>query len=148
MADKEPLLFRYQLGALRPVTGEAEDFLRTLKQGEIIKGEFLIPRGNVKRLAWYWVMLKLAVEQLSDAIEGRFTRKMLHNWFKRQTGLATPVVSKKTGEILDYDYDSISFAKMPENERAEYIDQVSELLARRLGVEVDTLRDEAKRIAA
>lgn len=148
MADKEPMLFRYELGALRPVTGEADDFLRALKPGQIVKGNFLIPRGNAKRLAWYWVMLKIACEQLSDAIEGKFTRKMLHNWFKRQTGLATPVISKKTGEILDYDYDSISFAKMPENERAEFIDQASDILARRLGVDVTTLRTEAERIAA
>lgn len=148
MTDVEPLLFRYELGALRPVTGEAEDFLHTLTSGQIVKGDFKIPRGNVKRLAWYWVMLKIAVEQLSDAIDGKFTRRMLHNWFKRQTGLATPVVSKKTGEILDYDYDSISFARMAENERAEYIDQVSELLARRLGVDVTTLRTEAEGMAA
>lgn len=148
MADDEPILFRYELGALRAVTGEAEDFLRTLKPGQIVKGTFIIPRGNTKRLAWYWVMLKLAVEQLSDAIDGRFTRKMLHNWFKRQTGLARPVISKKTGEILDYDYESISFARMPENQRAEYVDQVSDLLARRLGVDVVTLRTEAERLAA
>lgn len=148
MADIEPLLFRYELGALRPVTGEAEDFLRTLTPGQIVKGDFKIPRGNVKRLAWYWVMLKIAVEQLSDAIDGKLTRKMLHNWFKRQTGLATPVVSKKTGEVIDYDYDSISFSRMPENQRAEYIDQVSDQLARRLGVNVETLRTEAERLTA
>lgn len=148
MADKEPLLFRYQLGALRPVTAAAEQFIATLDSGALVKGEFVIPRGNTRRLAWYWVMLKIATEQLSDAIDGKFTVKMLHQWFKRQLGLATPVVSKKTGEILDYDYDSISFATMPEGERAEYIDQASELLSRRLGVDVETLRREAEDRAA
>lgn len=148
MADAEPLLFRYQFGALRPVTAAAEDFLATLEPGAMVKGTFVIPRGNTRRLAWYWVMLKLATEQLSDAIDGRFTTKMLHRWFKRKLGLATPIVSKKTGEILDYDYDSISFAKMPESERAEYIDQASELLSRRLGVDVETLRREAEDRAA
>jgi hypothetical protein len=61
---------------------------------------------------------------------------------------AAPIVSRKTGEILDYDYDSISFAKMSESERAEYIDGVSDLLSRRLGVDVDTLRREAEQRAA
>jgi hypothetical protein len=148
MADREPLLFRYQFGALRPVTAAADEFLATLSPGQMVKGNFIIPRGNTRRLAWYWVMLKIACEQLSDAIDGRFTTRMLHNWFKRQLGHATPIVSRKTGEILDYDYDSISFAKMPENDRAEYIDQASELLSRRLGVDVDTLRREAEDRAA
>lgn len=148
MSDKEPLLFRWQFGSLHPVTGAAEEACATFTPGQLVKIEVTIPRGNVRRLAWYWVMLKLAVEQLSDAIDGKFTTRMLHRWFKRQLGLATPIVSKKTGEILDYDYDSISFAKMPEHERAEYIDQTSELLSRRLGVDVETLRREAQERAA
>lgn len=148
MADKEPLLFRWQFGAFHPVTGAAEDFGRMLNPGQIVKGNFTIPRGNLKRMAWYWVMMRLAVEQLSDAIDGRLTTKMLHRWFKRKLGLATPVVSRKTGEILDYDYESIGFAEMPESERAEYIDRTSELLSRRLGMDVDTLRREAERQAA
>lgn len=148
MADKEPQLYRYSLGALRPVTGEAEDFLRTLKPGQIVKGDFVIPRGNTRRLAWYWVMLKLASEQLSDAVDGMLTRKALHRWLKRKLGLATPIVSKRTGEIIDYDYDSISFASMPEHERAVFIDQTNELLARSLGVDLETLRTEAERQAA
>lgn len=148
MSDNEPELFRVQFGALRPVTQAAEDFLATLKPGQIVKGEFKIPRGNVRRLAWYWVMLKLACEQLSDAIDGKMTVHVLHHWLKRKLNLATPIVSKKTGEILDYDYTSISFAKMPEHRRAEYVDHVTELLSRRLGVDVDTLRREAQDRAA
>lgn len=148
MSDREPMLCRWQFGAWHPVTGAAEDFGATLSPGQIVEIKVTIPKGNVKRLAWYWVMLKLAVEQLSDAIDGKFTTRMLHRWFKRQLGLATPIVSKKTGEILDYDYESISFATMPESERAEYIDQTSELLSRRLGVDVETLRREAQERAA
>lgn len=146
--DEEPLLFRYQLGALRPVTGAAERALQQLDPGQIVRIEIKQMRGNVKRMAWYWVMLKIACEQFSDAVEGILTTAAMHRWFKRQTGLAKPIVSKKTGEVIDYDYESISFAKMPEHERAEYIDQTSELLSRRLGVDVETLRRESEEQAA
>lgn len=148
MSDKEPLLFRHHFGALRPVTGAAEDFIATLGPGATVKGDFVLPRGNTKRLAWYWVMLKLACEQLSDAVDGRFTPAMLHKWLKRHLGLAAPIVSRKTGDILDYDYDSISFAKMSEAERAVFIDGAADIIANRLGVDVDTLRQEAEARAA
>lgn len=148
MKDDEPLLFRYVLGALRPVSGAGQDALDRFKQGEIVRLEIRQLRGNTKRLAWYWVMLRIAIEQLSDAFTGKMTTKAMHRWFKRELGLATPIVSKKTGEIIDYDYESINFASMPEHERAEYIDQTSELLSRRLGVDVATLKHEAQSEAA
>lgn len=148
MKDEEPLLFRYQLGALRPVSGAAERAMQEFRPGEMVRIEVKHLRGNVKRLAWYWIMLKIACEQLSDAIDGKLTTTAMHRWFKRQLGLARPIVSRKTGEVIDYDYESISFAKMPEHQRAEYVDQTSELLSRRLGVDVNTLRREAEDQAA
>lgn len=148
MSDKEPLLVRYQFGALRPVTGAAEEAFRQLQPNQVVRIEVKQLRGNVKRMAWYWVMLKLACEQLSDAVDGIMTTRALHRWCKRKAGLAKPIVSKKTGEVIDYDYESISFAEMPEHERAEYVDQTTALLSRSLGVDVETLRREAEGQAA
>ncbi len=144
MADVEPLLCRAIMGALRPMNGAAEDAIKAITAGSIVRIEIKRTVGNVKRMAWYWVMLKLALDNLSDAFDGPMTTKMLHRWLKREAGLVKPVRSKKTGEIIDYDYDSISFATMPENERADYIDFASNLLAKRLGVDVMTLQQEAQ----
>lgn len=144
MSETEPLLAKAIMGALRPVSAACDDAIRAIPQGSTVRIEIKRTVGNVKRMAWYWVMLKLALDNLDDAFDGVMTTRMLHRWLKREAGLAKPVRSKKTGEIIDYDYDSISFAKMPENERAEYIDFVSDLLAKRLGIDTATLRNEAQ----
>lgn len=143
MADTEPLLFHAQLGALRPVSGAADQAMRAIRPGSLVRIEIKQTKGNLARLAWYWVMLKIALENLADAFDGPVTTKMLHRWLKREAGLAKPIISRKTGEILDWDYDSISFHSMPENQRAEFVDFASEKLSARLGVDVSTLRREA-----
>lgn len=148
MSDTEPLLFRPVLGALRPVNGAAEDAIKAIQQGSLVRVEIKRTQGNTRRLAWYWVMLKLALDNLGDAFDGPITTKALHHWLKREAGHATPIRSKKTGEIIDWDYDSISFAAMPENERSEFIDFACRKLSARLGVDVTTLRAEAERPAA
>lgn len=143
MADTEPLYFHAQLGALRPVNGAAEDAMRKIKPGSRVRIEIKQTRGNAARLAWYWVMLRIALDNLADAFDGPVTTQMLHRWLKREAGLAKPILSKKTGEVLDYDYDSISFHSMPETERAAFVDFAAAKLSARLGVDVDTLRREA-----
>ena len=144
MADTEPLLFHAQLGALRPVNGAAEEAIRAIKPGSRVRIEIKQTRGNAARMAWYWVMLKIALENLADAFDGPVTTQMLHRWLKREAGLAKPILSKKTGEVLDWDYDSISFHSMPENERAAFVDFAAAKLSARLGVDVTTLRREAE----
>lgn len=142
--DNEPLLFHAQLGALRPINGAAEQAMKAIKPGSRVRIEIKQARGNVARLAWYWVMLKLALENLADAFDGPVTTTMLHRWLKREAGLAKPIVSRKTGEVLDWDYDSISFHSMAEHERAAFVDFAAAKLSARLGVDVDTLRREAQ----
>jgi hypothetical protein len=143
MADNEPILFRKAFGALRPVTPAAEEYFAGLPDG-LLRIEATNVRGNTKRLALYWVCLKKACELLSDAVDGILSRKALHRWLKREEGLAKPIVSKKTGEIIDYDYESIAFENMPENERAGFIDAALERISRRLGCDVTQLRQEGE----
>lgn len=147
MSDKEPLLCREALGALRPVTSAAAEAIAANK-GMMVRIEIKRTTGNTRRLALYWVVLRLAVEQLSDAFEGKVSTKALHRWLKREAGLATPIVSRKTGEIIDYDYDSISFETMPENERADFIQWAFDKLSARIGCDVTTLTREAQDQAA
>ena len=147
MADKEPILFRSMLGTLRPVSAAAEELTRATS-GSVVRVEVKRTTGNTRRLARYWVVLRIAAEQLSDAVDGILSTKALHRWLKREYGIATPIVSRKTGETIDYDYDSISFASMPENERAAFINWAIEKLSSRLGCDAATLSKEAEREAA
>lgn len=143
MSDKEPILFRPIFGALRPITPAAQELVASLPN-KAVRVEIANIRGNTKRLALYWICLKKACELLSDAVEGVLNRNALHRWLKREEGLAHPITSKKTGEIIDYDYESISFERMPEAERAKFIDAALERISRRLGCDVTQLREEAQ----
>lgn len=143
MADKEPILFRKSFGALRPATPAAEDLMASLPD-KLVRVEITNIRGNTKRLGLYWICLKKACELLSDAVDGILSRHALHRWLKREEGLAKPIMSKRTGEIIDYDYESIAFENMPENERAQFIDAALERISRRLGCDVTQLRQEGE----
>lgn len=145
--DKEPLLFRAMLGTLRPIT-EAADAAVKASAGQVVRVEIKRTTGNTRRMGLYWVVLRIAVEQLSDAFDGIISTKALHRWLKREYGMATPIVSKKTGEVIDYDYDSISFTNMPEHERADFITWTIDKLSARIGCDVTTLTREAEKEAA
>lgn len=148
MADAEPLLFKTGFGgSLLPVTSAAREAIATIGTGQLVRIEVKRTRGNLARMAWYWVMLKIALENLADAFDGPVTTKALHRWLKRRAGLATPIVSKKTGEVIDYDYDSISFHAMPENQRADFIDFARQTLSDRLGCDPMELETEARAAA-
>jgi hypothetical protein len=147
MAETEPLLFRSTLGTLRPLNGAAADALKAIPANSTVRVEIKRTVGNTKRMAFYWVMLKLTLDNLADAFDGPMTSTALHRWLKREYGLAVPIRSHKTGEIIDWDYDSISFAAMPENERSAFVDWATETLSRRLGVDASTLRHEAEQAA-
>lgn len=147
MTDKEPLLFRAMLGTLRPVTAAADQAARDMS-GQVVRVEIKRTTGNTRRMGLYWVVLRMAVEQLTDAFDGPMTPKVMHLWLKREAGLSKPIRSRKTGEIIGYDDDSISFATMPENERARFVDFAFDRLSRRIGCDVTTLTREAEREAA
>lgn len=147
MAETEPLLFRVSLGALRPINGAAHDAIKALADSSSVRIEVKRTTGNVKRMAWYWVMLKIALDNLADAFDGPVTTGMLHKWLKREAGLAKPILSRKTGEVIDYDYDSIAFHNMTEDQRAAFVDFASQKLAARLGCHPSELTAEARQAA-
>ncbi len=143
MTDREPILFRKAFGSLRPVTPEAEAMLATLPD-RAVRVEVKGIKGNTRRLAFYWVCLKVGCEQLSDAVDGIMTPRILHRFLKRRCGLSTPIVSKKTGEVVEWDDESIAFENMPESARAEYIDQAVGKLSEWIGCDVTELRREGE----
>jgi hypothetical protein len=143
MPDKQPALFRKVFGSLRPVTPAAEELMATVPDRPV-RVEIKNIRGNTRRLALYFVCLKVACEQLSDAVDGIMSVRVLHRYLKRRCGLSSPIISKKTGEIIEWDDESISFENMPESERAAYIDHALETLSKWIGTDVTTLRNEAQ----
>lgn len=144
MSDREPILMRKQLGALRPATQAAQDMLDKLPGDRTFRVEVKGIRGNTRRLALYWCVLAVAAEQLSDAVDGVMSRGLLDDWLRREYGISKPVTSRKTGEIIGYDRGRIAFDKMPETERAAYLDWTIDKLSSRLGCDVTTLRQEAE----
>ena len=143
MADNQPALFRKAFGALRPVTPAAHDLMATIPDKPVrvdVKGI----RGNTKRIALYYICVGKACELLSDAVDGVLSVKALDRKLRRDLGLATPIVSKRTGEIVDWDYDSIAFVNMTEAARMAFIDEALERLSRWIGCDVSALRDEGE----
>lgn len=147
MAEREPILCRIQLGNLRPVNEAAEDVLRDLGNGALVRIEVVKATGNVKRMAFYWTMLRVALENLTDAFDGPIKPNAFHLWLKRHLGLSKPITSKRTGEVVAWDDESIAFHNMTESDRSAFVNDVRDLLAKRLGVEPEVLMDEARRIS-
>ena len=141
--DKQPALFRKAFGSLRPVTPAAEELVKAMPD-RAMRIDITGIRGNTKRLAFYFVCLKIGCEHLSDAVDGIMTPRILHRGLKRRCGLSTPIVSKKTGEVFEWDDESIAFERMSEAERAEYIDQALTKLSEWIGCDVTSLRSEGE----
>lgn len=144
MADA-PLYFERRLGGLFPANPAAEKAVAAV-QGRV-KVKLTRTQGNNKRIALYWIVLGICAPMLTERCEGdAIDDTMLHRILKDRRGLFT-TTTLPSGEVVK-NYDSISFAKMTEPERAEYIEWAFETLGKWLGVDVATLTDEARQTAA
>jgi hypothetical protein len=139
MADEAPLFFERRLGGLFPACPAAEKALAAVNGRVRVK--ITRTQGNNKRIALYWIVLGIAAPMLDEQAPG-LTDKLLHNVLKDRAGLVK-IVTLPSGEQIK-DYDSISFAKMTEPERAEFIDFAFTTLSKWLGVSVDDLTAEAR----
>lgn len=146
MSDQPPLIFRRVLGGLRPVGPIAEAALSALDHGPV-RVRITRTAGNVRRNALYWSILGITAPMLSERIEGdAIDPEMLHKILKDRRGLVR-VIHLPSGDTIK-DYDSTSFAKMPENERAAFVDWSFDTLSKWLGVPVEALLTEGKAVAA
>jgi hypothetical protein len=138
MADKAPLMFRRHLGGLYPANPAAERALAAVDGP--VRVEIKRSRGNQGRIALYWIVLGKVAPSLSALCEGdALDDNMLHRVLKDRRGLYT-TTTLPSGELVK-NYDSISFAKMTEPDRNEYIQWAFETLAKWLGVEVSALTE-------
>lgn len=141
MTDSEPVLFRKVFGSLRPANQAAEELLRSLGD-EIVTVKVKRAKGNWRRLAFYWSCVEVACVQLSDAVDGILRKSLLHEYLLKKQGLAKPVRSIGSGELIGWDVESISFAKMSEPDRARFINEAVAMLSDMIGCPVEDLKRE------
>jgi len=141
-ADQPPLIFRRVLGGLRPVGQIAEQAVAALDDGPV-RVRITRTAGNVRRNALYWSVLGIAAPMLSERIDGdAIDAEMLHRILKDRRGLVR-VITLPSGDTIK-DYDSTSFAKMAEPERAAFVDWALDTLSKWLGCAVEDLRREGQ----
>jgi len=146
MADEPVLLFRKVLGSLRPAGKAAEEALAAIDD-KPIRVRITRTTGNTRRNALYWACLGVAAPMLSERIDGAaLNADLLHRILKDKAGLVR-VLTLPSGDTIK-DYESTSFAKMPENERAAFVDWALETLSKWLGCDVTDLRREGEANAA
>lgn len=140
MTDKPPLMFERRLGGLFPANQAAEGVLKSIAGR--VRIEIKQTRGNAKRNALYWSVLNMCAPLLSEKVEGDpLTVNMLHKILKDRAGLYREV-ALPSGDVFK-DYDSVSFAKMTEDERTKFFEWSWETLSKWLGIDVTTLKQEA-----
>lgn len=143
MADTPPLLFTKRLGMLAPANRAAEEAMQAIDG--TVRVRITRTRGNARRNGLYWAVLGVACPMLEEKAPN-LTVDLLHRVLKDRYGLVR-IITLPSGEQVK-DYDSISFAKMPENDRAKFIDWALATLSSWLGCEVSELRREGEREAA
>ncbi len=139
--EKPPLLGKVQFGRIVPANGAANEALRAT-EGLSIRFEIKRSGANERRRGFYWVMLDVAAEALTDATGDPWDQELLHDEMKRVLKLGQTFKTPSGREV--FKKQSTSNRAMPENERARWTDRCANVLSHWLGVEVTALMDEAR----
>jgi translation elongation factor EF-1beta len=99
--------------------------------------------ANDRRRGFYWVMLDVAADALTDGTDSPWDAESLHIELKRKLRLGTPLLNKK-GEEVGFKLKSTSNRAMPEPERARWTDRCANVLSHWIGCEVTELMNEAR----
>jgi hypothetical protein len=141
-SDKPPLLGKVVLGRIVPENGPARDALKA-SEGLPIRFEIKRSGANQRRRAFYWVMLDVAAEALSDRFGTPLDAELLHDTLKRKLMLGEEI-ALPSGEII-FKPRSTSNRAMTEPERARWTDRCATVLSHWLECEVTELMNEARR---
>lgn len=141
MSDKPPLLFRVEFGRLAPANTAAKEALKAIPGGDV-RVEIKRTRANERRRGFYWTMLDVAAEALTDATNFPFDQELLHKTLKEKLELGETFVTPSGHRI--FKPKSTSNAAMTEPERARWTDRCATVLSHWLGVEVTQLMDEVR----
>jgi translation elongation factor EF-1beta len=142
-SDKPPLLGRVVLGRVVPSNGPAKDALRAT-EGMEVRFEIKKSGANQRRRSFYWVMLDVAAEALTDKTDSPWDAESLHDTLKMKLRLGTPLKNTK-GEEVGFKLKSTSNRAMTEPERARWTDRCANVLSHWLEVEIAELMNETRR---
>lgn len=140
--ERAPLLFVARFGALHPTSTAASDAVKALV-GEC-RVEIKRSNANDRRRAFYFKMLDVAAEALTDRTGTPWDQETLHEFLKVKLRLGTPL-KNTAGEEVGFKTASTSNRAMTEPERARWTDRCANVLSQWLQVEVKELMEEARR---
>lgn len=143
MADSPPLIGRVRFGTLQASNGPGRDALKAC-EGMEVRFEIKKSGANQRRRGFYWVMLDVAADALTDATDSPWDAESLHDELKRKLRLGTQLLNKK-GEEVGFKPHSTSNRAMTEPERARWTDRCAAVLSHWIGCEVVELMNEARR---
>jgi hypothetical protein len=142
MSDKPPLLFEVRFGALHPANTAAKEAVKAIPGGQV-RVEIKRTRANEARRGFYWVMLDVAAEAMTDRTGFPFDQELLHKTLKEKLELGDTFTTPSGHRI--FKAKSTSNRAMTEPERARWTDRCANVLSHWLGVEMAELIDEARR---
>lgn len=141
MADAPPLLFEPRFGALHPVNSAAREAVKNCV-GQV-RVEIKRTGANERRRGFYWVMLDVAAQALTDATGFPWDQETLHNELKRRLELGDTFTTPSGHRV--FKPKSTSNRAMTEPERARWTDRCANILSHWLGCEINELMDETRR---
>ena len=141
MSDKPPLIFRVEFGRLAPANTAAREAVKAIPGGDV-RVEIKRTRANERRRGFYWIMLDVAAEALTDRTGFPFDQHLLHDTLKQKLGLGEEFTTPSGHRI--FKPRSTSNAAMTEPERATWTTRCANVLSHWLGVEVNELMNEAR----
>jgi len=145
-ANKPPLIFAKHMGALRPVNRAAIDMLNTLEPGKHVKAKITSMTRNQRRRGFYWVMLTVAAEVLSDRTNDPWDAELLHLELKKVLKLGVTFTTPSGREV--FKPASTADGNMGEAERAHWTNRCANVLSHWVGVPIHDLMDEVRSRAA
>ena len=141
MSDKPPLLFEVKFGALHPVNSAAREAVKAVT-GQC-RVEIKRSGANERRRGFYWVMLDVAADALTDATGFVWDQELLHKELKRRLELGESFTTPSGHKV--FKPQSTSNRAMTEPERARWTDRCANVLSHWLQCEISELMNEARR---
>ncbi|HMO76744.1 MAG TPA: hypothetical protein PKD99_12450 [Sphingopyxis sp.] len=143
MSDRAPLYFTARLGGLFPANRAAEEAMREIDG--TVRATLTGGKANQRRRSLYWVLVSLVTPILNDMHNMTLTDDDLHDIMRDKLGMFDEV-TLPSGEVHRKRW-STSNRAMNEADRAEYLNKCIDIWSRWTGVDVTTLREEARRAA-
>jgi hypothetical protein len=141
MSDKPPLLGRVVLGRIVPTNDIGRDAIKAC-EGMAIRFDIKKSGANERRRGFYWVMLSVAAEALTDATGDPWDSELLHDELKIRLRLGKEWTTPSGHKV--FKKQSTSNRAMTEAERARWTDRCAAALSHWIGCEVTQLMDEAR----